>query len=77
MNITIGLDSKGKKDELIQILLESSKLHDLSDTGFRVPTYIECKIEDRPTCYPEIYEGKDNEFLLRNKAMSSLQAPNA
>ena len=72
-----GLDSKGKKEELLKLILESSALRDLKDTGFRVPTYIECKPSDRPSCYPEIYEGAESATALRNKAMNSLKAPTA
>ena len=71
----VGLDSKGKKDELIKLIQESSSLRDLKDSGFRVPIYIECKPSDRPSCYPEIYEGIENSTALRNKAMNSLKAP--
>lgn len=77
ITIITGLDSKGKKEELLKLILESSALRDLKDTGFRVPTYIECKPSDRPTCYPEIYEGAESATALRNKAMNSLKAPTA
>ena len=73
----LGLDSKGKKEELLKLITESSSLRDLKDTGFRVPVYIQCKLSDRPPCYPEIYEGADEAIALRNKAMNSLKAPNA
>ena len=72
-----GLDSKGKKEELLKLIKESSSLRDLKDSGFRVPVYIQCKLSDRPPCYPEIYEGADEAIALRNKAMNSLKAPNA
>lgn len=75
MHVT-GLDSKGKKEELLQLIQESSALRDLKDTGFRVPTYIECKPSDRPSCYPEVYEGEDSTVALRSKAMNTLKAPN-
>jgi hypothetical protein len=71
-----GLDSKGKKEELLALIIQSSKLRDLRDSGFREPVYIQCKISDRPTCYPEIYEGAETASALKNKAYSSLQAPN-
>jgi hypothetical protein len=72
-----GLDSKGKKEELLKLIKDSSALRDLKDSGFRVPIYIECKPSDRPSCYPEIYEGAESATALRNKAMNSLKAPSA
>ena len=72
-----GLDSKGKKEELLKLIIHSSSLHDLKDSGFRVPVYIECKPSDRPSCYPEIYEGAESATALRNKAMNTLKAPTA
>jgi hypothetical protein len=72
-----GLDTKGKKEELLKLIKDSSALRDLKDSGFRVPIYIECKPSDRPSCYPEIYEGAESATALRNKAMNSLKAPSA
>jgi SAP domain len=69
-----GLPSKGKKDELITILRESSELYDLSDSGFRAPNFI--KLEgQRPTCYPEVYERDGAQALLSKKAFSNQQPP--
>jgi hypothetical protein len=54
---TRGISSAGLKAELIHRLVESSKKYDLSDDNFTTPNYISAEAQQLHTCYPEVYEG--------------------
>lgn len=70
----LGVSSKGKKDELLQLLRETKALYDLSDANFRQPTFVQCGTQ-RPSCYPEVYEEVGAAGELSSKAFSSFKAP--
>lgn len=66
-----GLSSKGKKEQLLHILKESSVVHDLSDAGYVQPLYYsDEKSNHIPSCYPEVYE---DPVILRSLQDISMQ----
>ena len=65
-----------KKDELVQVLRESSEAYDLSNKAFKPPVFIKAKVEELPSCYPEVYEGGEREIeLLRRNVFLNAVAP--
>lgn len=69
-----GLPNKGKKDELLALLNTAMTAYDLSDKGFRSPTFVPLG-DSRPSCYPEVYEEKGAALELKTKAFSTFKAP--
>lgn len=65
-----------KKDELVQALRESSEAYDLSNKAFKPPVFIKAKVEELPSCYPEVYEGgAGNIESLRKNVFLNMVAP--
>ena len=69
-----GLPSKGKKVEVAALLEEAARRYDLSDHGFRAPTFVQTGAA-HPSCYPEVYEDKAVAEELSKKAFSTFKAP--
>lgn len=74
-----GLKVTGKKDELIARINASNPNNLakelLSDDKFTASRYIEVENNDRPSCYPEVYEGTGE--IARLKEMFMTMPPTA
>lgn len=73
---SLGLDTSGKKNEIVQRIESYIQRHSLSDDNFTTPkyTHLISSIAPLPPCYPEVYEGLLGIEELRQKNMM-LTAP--
>lgn len=70
-----NLDTSGSKSELIDKLVASSRMYDLSDSNFRVPTFVSSEEKAPSKCYPEHYEGTTENIEKLRLTIGARQAP--